>query len=92
MPCQAQARRTDHLRKCRELQGGTTNAGFLPRTAHSRAAADAADVVHDAGEMVETPNGVLEMPDFGLTEAEKEYHGPPDDRRALMAHRKWLQV
>lgn len=42
--------------------------------------------------MVETPHGVLEMPEFGLSEAEKEYHGPPDDRRALMAHRKWLQV
>ena len=45
-----------------------------------------------AGEMVETPHGVLEMPEFGLSEAEKAYHGPPDDRRALMAHRKWLQV
>ena len=44
------------------------------------------------GEMVETPNGVLEMPEFGLTEEEKAYHGPPDDRRALMNHRKWLQV
>ena len=42
--------------------------------------------------MVETPHGVLEMPEFGLSEAERAYHGPPDDRRALMAHRKWLQV
>jgi hypothetical protein len=45
-----------------------------------------------AGEMVETPHGVLEMPEFGLSEAEKAYHGPHDDRRALMAHRKWLQA
>jgi hypothetical protein len=42
--------------------------------------------------MVETPHGVLEMPEFGLSEAERAYHGPPDDRRALMAHRKWLQA
>ncbi len=48
--------------------------------------------VFSAGEMVETPHGVLEMPEFGLTEEEKAYRGPPDDRRALMAHRKWLQV
>lgn len=42
--------------------------------------------------MVETPHGVLEMPEFGLTEEDKAYRGPLDDRRALMAHRKWLQV
>ena len=41
---------------------------------------------------METPHGVLEMPDFGLSEEEKAYKGPPEDRRALMHHRKWIQV
>lgn len=41
---------------------------------------------------METLHGMVEMPDFGLSEEERRFSGPPSDRRALMHHRKWLQV